>query len=192
MKLLGNKFDDEIVGRRAMLARLARMTANLRLGAISATSRPALALALDRASDHRSNGRYRRCWFPAALAGSSAMAFSLFDLAGKNEEDVQKAPESKKRDKSGMEAGLREEGLPEYSKEEVAKHDTEAAAWVTYKVKLILASLKHSSIGQNGVYDITEMLPYHPGAKNVLMAAGDSVEPFWEIYPVHKKNQQVS
>ena len=48
--------------------------------------------------------------------------------------------------------------------------------WVTYK---------------NGVYDITDFIPKHPGAKNVMMAAGGSVEPFWSIYAVHNNNAEV-
>ena len=45
--------------------------------------------------------------------------------------------------------------------------------WVTYK---------------NGVYDITDFIPMHPGADKLLMAAGSSVEPFWAMYAVHLNN----
>ena len=48
--------------------------------------------------------------------------------------------------------------------------------WVTYK---------------NGVYDITDFIPKHPGAKNIMMAAGGSIEPFWSIYAVHNNNSEV-
>ena len=68
-------------------------------------------------------------------------------------------------------------GLPEYSKSEVGTHDDMSKrVWVTFK---------------NGVYDITDFIPHHPGAKNILMAAGGSVEPFWSIYAVHKDNSEV-
>ncbi len=43
----------------------------------------------------------------------------------------------------------------------------------------------------SGVYDITDFVAVHPGAKNVELAAGGAVEPFWELYAVHKGNQEV-
>ena len=49
--------------------------------------------------------------------------------------------------------------------------------WVTYK---------------DGVYDITDFIPLHPGATKLLMAAGGSVEPFWAMYAVHLNNAQVA
>ena len=91
--------------------------------------------------------------------------------------------------------GSRLEGLPQYRKNEVCKtmlfsrvfskcnflfsshkvntHDTDdKRIWVTFK---------------NGVYDITDFVSKHPGAKNILMAAGGSIEPFWNLYAVHQK-----
>ncbi len=74
-------------------------------------------------------------------------------------------------------AGSRQSGLPEYRKEQVSSHDEEKKRiWVTFK---------------NGVYDITDLVPKHPGAKNILMAAGGSLEPFWNLYAVHWKNKHV-
>ncbi len=43
----------------------------------------------------------------------------------------------------------------------------------------------------HGVYDVTDFLPQHPGAQNIMLAAGGDVEPFWKIYSVHKGNEQV-
>ncbi|XP_076357299.1 sulfite oxidase isoform X1 [Tachypleus tridentatus] len=66
-------------------------------------------------------------------------------------------------------------GLPEYTMEEVTKHDClQNRIWVSY----------HS-----GVYDITDFIPKHPGGTKILMAAGGSLEPFWEMYAVHKKDE---
>jgi len=74
-------------------------------------------------------------------------------------------------------AGKYRDGLPEYRKSEVAPHDDETKSiWVTY---------------QHGVYDITDFVEKHPGAKNILMAAGGSIEPFWNMYAVHKGSAQV-
>lgn len=63
--------------------------------------------------------------------------------------------------------------LPIYTLDEVMQHATkESRIWVTY--------------GQ-GVYDITDFIPQHPGgSEKISMAAGSSVEPFWMLYGVHK------
>ena len=70
--------------------------------------------------------------------------------------------------------GRRVPGLREFTVEEVGHHDSlENRVWVIFK---------------HGVYDITEFIPYHPGAEKLLMAAGGSVEPFWRMYAVHLNN----
>ena len=75
-------------------------------------------------------------------------------------------------------AGAAKRGLPLYRKSEVSVHDSDTKRiWVTYK---------------NGVYDITDFVSKHPGAKNILMAAGGSLEPFWNLYAVHQNNAQVT
>ncbi|XP_046981102.1 sulfite oxidase-like [Schistocerca americana] len=64
-------------------------------------------------------------------------------------------------------------GLPEYSLDEVAKHnDKSSGVWVTFG---------------HGVYDITPFIEQHPGGDKILMAAGGSLEPFWALYAVHKQ-----
>lgn len=63
-------------------------------------------------------------------------------------------------------------GLPSIKMEEVSKHDCkERKIWVTFK---------------SGVYDVTSFIESHPGGDKILMAAGASVDPFWELYAVHK------
>lgn len=63
--------------------------------------------------------------------------------------------------------------LPVYTLDDVMQHTTaQTRIWVTY--------------GQ-GVYDITEFVPQHPGgSEKISMAAGTSIEPFWMLYGVHK------
>ena len=92
-------------------------------------------------------------------------------------------------------AGRRKEGLPEYSIEDVGKHDcVENRVWVIFK---------------SGVYDITDFIPMHPGAEKLMIAAGKdfddsnlhvkfihyslggSVEPFWRMYAVHLNNEMI-
>lgn len=42
----------------------------------------------------------------------------------------------------------------------------------------------------NGVYDITDWIESHPGGTVILRAAGSGVEPYWDIFSIHK-NQDV-
>ena len=38
---------------------------------------------------------------------------------------------------------------------------------------------------------MTDFIPLHPGADKLLLAAGGSIEPFWDILAVHKENQAI-
>ncbi len=40
----------------------------------------------------------------------------------------------------------------------------------------------------NRVYDITSFLPLHPGGDIILHAAGGSIDPYWDIFSIHKTN----
>ncbi len=70
--------------------------------------------------------------------------------------------------------GIRKEGLPEYSREDVSKHRTpKDRIWITYK---------------EGVYDITDYVDHHPGGRDkIMLSAGISADPFWNLYKVHQK-----
>lgn len=46
--------------------------------------------------------------------------------------------------------------------------------WVTYR---------------HGVYDVTSFLPSHPGGEQIYNAAGLSIEPFWNVYGMHKTQE---
>lgn len=37
-----------------------------------------------------------------------------------------------------------------------------------------------------GVYDVTDFVERHPGGDKILLGAGGSLEPFWNLYGVHK------
>ncbi|XP_077996158.1 sulfite oxidase-like [Glandiceps talaboti] len=64
-------------------------------------------------------------------------------------------------------------GLPVYTESEVIPHDDKVKGiWCTYK---------------DAVYDITEFVDQHPGGDRVMMAAGGSLDPFWEVFEIHKK-----
>ncbi|XP_026480924.1 probable sulfite oxidase, mitochondrial [Ctenocephalides felis] len=65
--------------------------------------------------------------------------------------------------------------LPFYSMDDVTKHASmETGIWVTYRL---------------GVYDITNFVAEHPGSDIINLAAGGSVEPFWNIYQQHNNPQ---
>lgn len=68
--------------------------------------------------------------------------------------------------------GVYQNGLPEYTLEDVSKHATiKDRVWVSFG---------------SGVYDITDFIAKHPGGDKILLGAGGSVEPFWALYAVHK------
>lgn len=65
--------------------------------------------------------------------------------------------------------------LPTYTTEDVQNHNSiPNRIWVTYK---------------NGVYDITDYTTQHPGGNKILLAAGSSIEPFWELYASHQVSE---
>lgn len=59
-----------------------------------------------------------------------------------------------------------------YRKEEVAKHISKATGvWVIY---------------DDGVYDITNFIPNHPGGQEkIMLAAGSDIAPYWNLYQQH-------
>lgn len=64
------------------------------------------------------------------------------------------------------------DGLPLYRLSEIAQHGSSAERpWVTCGDK---------------VYDITDWIPAHPGGQVILRAAGGSIEPYWDIFTIHK------
>ncbi|XP_076631831.1 sulfite oxidase [Colletes latitarsis] len=75
-------------------------------------------------------------------------------------------------EKTNVQCGEFRADLKTYTLEEVSKHDNkEARVWVTFK---------------QGVYDITDFIEKHPGGPSkIIMAAGSSIEPFWEIFANH-------
>ncbi len=40
------------------------------------------------------------------------------------------------------------------------------------------------------MYDVTEFVAKHPGGDKILLAAGGPLEPFWNLYAVHKSSRQ--
>lgn len=69
-------------------------------------------------------------------------------------------------------AGARREGLRDIAAAEVRKMDGRngAPVYVTFR---------------DGVYDVTEFVPSHPGGDQIMQAAGGALEPFWALYAQH-------
>ncbi|KAL6785904.1 hypothetical protein ACKKBG_A00640 [Auxenochlorella protothecoides x Auxenochlorella symbiontica] len=108
----------------------------------------------------REQGATARAWWAGSLAVGASFGLGAWYLATHPGPALAKDVSS----------------LPEYSKEEVAKHRTpEDRVWVTYK---------------EGVYDITDWVDIHPGGKaRLMMAAGSAIDPFWSMYQHHNTQQ---
>ncbi|AEO68195.1 uncharacterized protein THITE_52821 [Thermothielavioides terrestris NRRL 8126] len=66
----------------------------------------------------------------------------------------------------------RDPSLPRFRLAEIRKHDSSSSQpWVTFEDK---------------VYDITDWVPAHPGGDVILRAAGAAIEPYWNIFTIHK------
>lgn len=72
-------------------------------------------------------------------------------------------------------AGSFRSDLPTFTWDQIRAHSTPASGiWVVFK---------------NGVYDISDFVSNHPGGSKIKLAAGGSLEPFWELYTVHKSRE---
>lgn len=66
----------------------------------------------------------------------------------------------------------RDPTLPQFRLDEIRKHGADSDnPWV---------------IHGDRVYDITEWIPAHPGGQIILRAAGGSIDPYWDIFTIHK------
>jgi cytochrome b involved in lipid metabolism len=106
----------------------------------------------------------------AAAAITSATTLAVVDEL-RSPSSCESDKNDKNRDNGNGNALVVAEG-PIYSLEEVATHKTKATGvWVTYK---------------DGVYDITKFVANHPGGTDkIMMAAGQDIGPFWNLYRQH-------
>ena len=62
-----------------------------------------------------------------------------------------------------------------YRLDEIHRHNSTADSyWVYYGTS---------------VYDITDWVPNHPGGEVILRAVGGNIEPYWNIFTIHKKQE---
>ncbi|KAF0289308.1 putative sulfite oxidase, mitochondrial [Amphibalanus amphitrite] len=114
------------------------------------------------------DGRGRRAARLAALAAGAALAGSALWLAQQRRGHLTAASAA-----SSGQYGQRRADLPTFSMEEVSRHaDVKERVWMTY---------------HEGVYDVTDFVRQHPGGAAIMMGAGGSADPFWDLYAVHKE-----
>ena len=119
-----------------------------------------------------SNARLNRQSKPLVVSAVVGVgSFALWKLFTKSSVLAEVPNESQASEEDLSSYGNLREGLAFYTEEEVSKHKNKTdRIWVTYK---------------SGVYDITDFVEVHPGGELILMAAGGSVEPFWDVYQLH-------
>ncbi|KAF0699780.1 Aste57867_9661 [Aphanomyces stellatus] len=122
----------------------------------------AAATSLDRPGRHS--------WAALAAVGLGATAVALTDMTRMEE----KSSSENDVDAPAIVPGLIRPDLPTYSLDDVSTHVSAkpgaSGIWVVYK---------------NGVYDVTKFIAKHPGGTKILLAAGKSIEPFWQVYAAH-------
>ncbi|EAQ83447.1 hypothetical protein CHGG_09851 [Chaetomium globosum CBS 148.51] len=95
--------------------------------------------------------------------GVAASLLAYSQLAEDNPGVVDRAPAS---------TDDRDPSLPRFRLADIRKHDASSSQpWVTFEDK---------------VYDITDWIAAHPGGDVILRAAGASIEPYWNIFTIHK------
>lgn len=121
---------------------------------------------------------YQRRWvsrpvgWKVAVAGGLAIAGAGLALGTQRNASARCEEATSDGDKPKREPGQRDPALPTFSFEEVQAHTgaKKNGTWVVYK---------------HGVYDITRFIASHPGGTKILLAAGSSIEPFWQLYAAH-------
>ncbi|RWS17559.1 putative sulfite oxidase-like protein [Dinothrombium tinctorium] len=123
-------------------------------------------------SDHSKNWRVnRKEWGKSVLltSGTALISYAAYKWYAQRRDTLQAL------ELNHSKYGEHIPGLKSYSMEEVSKHSSiEKRIWVTFK---------------NGVYDVTDFVHEHPGGDNIMMGAGGAVDPFWELYAVHKNEK---
>ena len=68
----------------------------------------------------------------------------------------------------------RDPSVPRYRLSDIHTHDaSHPNPWVTH---------------QDKVYDITDWVSAHPGGEVILRAAGQSIDPYWDIFTIHNQH----
>ncbi|KAK4034336.1 Oxidoreductase, molybdopterin-binding domain-containing protein [Parachaetomium inaequale] len=98
------------------------------------------------------------------VGGGLAASFLAYSQLGEDGPRLQDAAPTSTDD--------RDPSLPRFRLADIRKHDASSSEpWVTLEDK---------------VYDITDWIAAHPGGDVILRAAGASIEPYWNIFTIHK------
>lgn len=127
-----------------------------------------------RASPERNAKPSRPATYRALLAagsGAFALLLTLLELPGKEDVTAQASPPAQAQPDGDQETNDANE-LRYYRLEEVRQHGKDSERpWIIYGDR---------------IYDITEWVPAHPGGDVILRAAGGHIEPYWDIFAIHK------
>jgi sulfite oxidase len=147
------------IGRE--LLRLARRPAAPSAFRLSERSVPGVRRLASRAQPP--NPRYRSLPALAAGGGLLTVLFSVALPVSYAQAQIEGHPDAD---------AIAEDKLPCYRLTEIREHGPGSARpWVMYEDK---------------IYDITDWIPAHPGGEVILRAAGRSIEPYWNIFAIHK------
>ncbi|KAL2151183.1 hypothetical protein VTH82DRAFT_6281 [Thermothelomyces myriococcoides] len=98
------------------------------------------------------------------VGGGLVASFVAYTQLGEESPEIQSAAPASADD--------RDPSLPRFRLADVRKHDgSSSRPWVIFEDK---------------VYDITDWVAAHPGGDVILRAAGSSIEPYWNIFTIHK------
>lgn len=107
----------------------------------------------------------KRRFQTAAYAGGGALAILLGTQFSR--------PEVRKEKDAPAPVSIPETQTKHFRIAEVKQHDsTSGRPWITRGTS---------------VYDITEWVGAHPGGDVILRAAGGSIDPYWDIFTIHKR-----
>jgi sulfite oxidase len=98
------------------------------------------------------------------VGGGLVASFLAYSQLGEDVPKIETTPPASTDD--------RDPSLPRYRLADIRKHDASSSEpWVTFEDK---------------VYNITDWIAAHPGGDVILRAAGASIEPYWNIFTIHK------
>ncbi|KAK4187496.1 mitochondrial sulfite oxidase [Podospora australis] len=131
----------------------------------TSASRPALPDSKPQSPTRVPNAPKTARVAPVAWIVGGGLAASLLAVSQLHENGVPEEEASPSVDD-------RDPSVPRFRLADVRKHDASSPEpWVTFEDK---------------VYNITEWVAAHPGGDVILRAAGASIEPYWDIFTIHK------
>ncbi|KAL2061448.1 hypothetical protein VTL71DRAFT_7721 [Oculimacula yallundae] len=151
---------------RGLFGKLFRVTARIykaNITSSASTRKSSISSFFTRATSRRIAPKPRRRIFVAAFTGSSVLAVGLVTNPQpfRNEQN-------KDSEQSDLKSGFQKFRLAEIE----LHHGASERPWVTRG---------------NSVYDITGWVAAHPGGDVILHAAGGSIDSYWNIFTIHKR-----